>query len=112
MSKEKYIEIIEFLDFFYGDNLIVTTELRKGKSKEIQKEDLMNFKSKLDVLKQLINEHFELEKAYDKACDSLANNERQLWLEWSCNPSNAGYSYPFEIKDKEWYKELYLKDVE
>ena len=59
LTKEEYIDIIEFLDFFYGDNLINTVELRKEKSKELQKEDLENFKHKLDELLQLINEHFD-----------------------------------------------------
>lgn len=58
LTKEEYIDIIDFLDFFYSDNLIATAELRKEKSKELQKEDVMNFKSKLDKLKQLIEEHF------------------------------------------------------
>ena len=59
LTKEEYVDIIEFLDFFYGDNLINTVELRKEKSKELQKEDLENFKHKLDELLQLINEHFD-----------------------------------------------------
>jgi len=61
LTKEEYIGIIEFLDFFYGDNLIATAELRKEKPKEVQEEDLINFKSKLDKLKELINEHFKVE---------------------------------------------------
>ena len=59
LSKEEYIDIIENLDFFYGDNLIPTAELRKKKSKEIQEKDLENFKQKINCLKQLINEHFD-----------------------------------------------------
>lgn len=59
LTKEEYIDIIDFLDFFYGDNLVAIAELRKEKSKELQKEDVMNFKSKLDKLKQLIEEHFD-----------------------------------------------------
>lgn len=58
LTKEEYIDIIDFLDFFYSDNLIATAELRKRKSKEFQKEDVVNFKSKLDKLQQLIEEHF------------------------------------------------------
>lgn len=59
LTKEEYIDIIENLDFFYGDNLIPTAELRKEKSKEIQEKDLENFKQKINCLKQLINEHFD-----------------------------------------------------
>ena len=59
LTKEEYIDIIEYLDFFYGDNLISTAKLRKEKSKELQKIDLDNFKSKLDKLLELINEHFD-----------------------------------------------------
>lgn len=62
LSKEEYIDIIETLDFFYGDNLIPTAELRKKKSKELQEKDLENFKQKINCLKQLINEHFELKE--------------------------------------------------
>ena len=58
LTEEEYIDIIDLLDFFYGDNLIATAELRKEKSKELQEEDLNNFKKKIDCLSQLIQEHF------------------------------------------------------
>lgn len=84
LSKEEYIDIIENLDFFYGDNLITTAELRKKKSKEIQEKDLENFKQKINCLKQLINEHFdnlllELEKQ-SKRIQELELKEKQ-WIE-------------------------------
>lgn len=59
LTKEEYIDIIENLDFFYGDNLITTAELRKKKHRETQEKDLENFKKKINCLKQLINEHFD-----------------------------------------------------
>ena len=97
LTKEECIDIIEFIDFFYTDNLIATAELRKEKPKEVQEEDARNLKSKLSVLQQLIEEHFEssltreknlvsnlvseidkLEKALDKSCEHLSNTDRRI----------------------------------
>lgn len=78
LSKEEYIDIIETLDFFYGDNLIPTAELRKEKSKELQEKDLENFKQKINCLKQLINEHFELVKENEDLKDKLVEIESSL----------------------------------
>lgn len=84
LTKEEYIDIIDFLDFFYSDNLIATAELRKEKSKELQKEDVMNFKSKLDKLKQLIEEHFGLQLTRSE-CDlievALKPSEEELGMD-------------------------------
>ena len=76
LSKEEYMDIIENLDFFYGDNLIPTAELRKKKSKEIQEKDLENFKQKINCLKQLIEEHFELVELLKK--HDLEKEEKKM----------------------------------
>ena len=88
LTKEEYMDIIENLDFFYGDNLIPTAELRKKKSKEIQEKDLENFKQKINCLKQLINEHFEIEntiKENNRLSQQLVERIQEL-----------------ELKEKQW----------
>lgn len=77
LTKEECIDIVEYLDFFYGDNLISTAKLRKEKSKELQKIDLDNFKSKLDKLLELINEHFELQ-LISSECDLIISGLKSL----------------------------------
>lgn len=92
LTKEEYIDIIENLDFFYGDNLIPTAELRKKKSKEIQEKDLENFKQKINCLKQLINERFELVELLKKHdLENLSIKELDKWFDrslWHVNKVN------------------------
>ena len=87
LTKEEYIDIIDFLDFFYGDNLIATAELRKEKSKELQKEDVVNFKSKLDKLQQLIEEHFSSETREETRDNPPLKFEELEDGEWYWNES-------------------------
>lgn len=87
LTKEEYIDIIENLDFFYGDNLITTAELRKKKHRETQEKDLENFKKKINCLKQLINEHFDnppLKFEELKEGDWIWDSKHKEYIE--CNP--------------------------
>lgn len=92
LTKEEYIDIIENLDFFYGDNLITTAELRKIKHRETQEKDLENFKKKINCLKQLINERFELVDLLKKHyLGNLTIKELDAWLDrslWHVNKVN------------------------
>lgn len=91
LTKEEYIDIIENLDFFYGDNLITTAELRKIKHRETQKKDLENFKKKINCLKQLINEHF------DNTPLKFEELKENMWV-WD----NKTKSYIFIFKPLNW----------
>lgn len=115
LTKEEYIDIIENLDFFYGDNLITTAELRKIKHRETQEKDLENFKKKINCLKQLINEHFEvikekelLEEALDKACELIKEAVSQ---DCTIFDEVIEDDYMWRTELEEW-KEWCLKDVE
>lgn len=120
LTKEKYIDIIENLDFFYGDNLIATAELRNEKSKELQEKDLESYKQKLNCLKQLIKEHFELVELLKKHdLENLSIKELDTWFDrslWHVNKVNELSNQLVELSrvanSKQEIIDLYLESVE
>ena len=53
-SKEELLDIIDFIDFFYTDNLITTAERRKEKNKETQKQEKEALINKLNKLRDYV----------------------------------------------------------
>lgn len=105
LTKEEYIDIIENLDFFYGDNLIATAELRNEKSKELQEKDLESYKQKLNCLKQLIIEHFELKEKYSKILDDVHDYRYEIQ---SMKVTIRNLCKHFGVNNQEELKNIYL----
>lgn len=73
LTKEEYLDIIEFIQFFYVQNFEATAQIRSLKTERLQIEDENNLSNKLSLLSEIIDKYFELEKALDKACAELEN---------------------------------------
>ena len=62
LSKQEYLDIINFIQFFYVQNFEATAQVRSLKTERLQKEDENNLSNKLALLSEVINEHFELKE--------------------------------------------------
>lgn len=92
LTKEEYLDIIEFIQFFYVQNFEATAQVRSLKTERLQKEDENNLLDKLSLLSEIIDKYFELEKALDKACAELEKWDiknfdniqvtKEEWKEW------------------------------
>ena len=51
---DNLFDIINFIDFFYTDNLLVTADRRRDQSKELQNEQKEILKNKLNILRDYI----------------------------------------------------------
>lgn len=65
LSKQEYMDILDYISFFYAENLIATAELRKEKSEELQQKDKENLFKKLNILRDLVNECFSDSEQYE-----------------------------------------------
>jgi hypothetical protein len=59
LNEEENLDIINFIEFFYVDNLQATAGLRKEKSKSLQDKDTKSMKDKLNLLRDLVYEYFD-----------------------------------------------------
>ena len=76
LSKQEYLDIIDFIQFFYAQNFEATAHVRSLKTERLQKEDENNLSNKLALLSEVINEHFKLKEnhtALSLAFDDLYN---------------------------------------
>lgn len=62
LSKQEYLDIIDFIQFFYVQNFKATAQVRSLKTERLQKEDENNLSNKLALLSEVINEHFKLKE--------------------------------------------------
>lgn len=81
LTKKEYLDILDFMNFFYGINLIATAGLRAEKSKELQKEDEKNFFNKICQLSELVEAYFDNQPLkFEELCNLIQNDRNYCFI--------------------------------